>query len=71
MDKLIAGGEITLGVALFIGLTLLWSGLRPRGTLEAKPVIDFPAAWIIVGLLLTCGFAGSIALILLGLGVLR
>ena len=71
MDTLIAGGEITLGVALFVGLTLLVATLRPRGTVEPRAIVNFPAAWIIIGLPLTFGFALSIALILIGLRVLR
>jgi hypothetical protein len=71
MNTLVAGSEIVAGVALFIGLVVLISVLRPRGTLEAKRIVNFPGAWILVGLPLTFAFGVSIALIAVGTGVLR
>lgn len=69
---LVAGGEVATGVALFVSLSILIAVLRPaNGSLQERRIISFPAAWIVVGLLLTAAFATSIALILVGLGILR
>jgi hypothetical protein len=72
MDWLLAGGEIVAGLALFAGLIVMITLLRPpRGTLQERLIVSFPGAWIIVGLPMTFGFGASIALIAVGLGVLR
>lgn len=71
MSSLVAGSEIVAGVALFVGLVVVISLLRPRGTLEAKSIVNFPGAWIGVGLPLTFAFGISIALIAVGTGILR
>jgi hypothetical protein len=71
MNWLISGGEITLGVALFVGLVLLVSILRPRGTMEPKRIVSFPGAWILVGLPITFGFGLAVALIAIGVTTLN
>lgn len=72
MDQLLHGGEVVAGVALMVGLVLLISLLRPpRGSLQARAIVDFPGAWIVVGLPLTMGFGSALALIAVGAGVLR
>ena len=72
MDWLVGGSEIALGVALFVGLVFLIAVLRPsRGTLDARRVVSFPGAWILVGLPLTFAFGVSMALIAIGTGILR
>jgi hypothetical protein len=69
---LLAGGEITLGLAMFVGLSLLVAFLRPaNGALQERAVVSFPAAWIVVGLALTMGFSVSVAFVLVGFGILR
>lgn len=53
---------------LLLGTVLLAAGilalvfLRPRGTQE-RLIVRFPAAWIIVGLLVTLCIAGGAALL--------
>lgn len=72
MDWLVGGGEIVLGVALFVGLAFVVSVLRPpRGALQERLIVRFPGAWIIVGLPLTFAFGASIALMAIGTGILR
>jgi hypothetical protein len=71
MNWLISGGEITLGVALFVGLVLLVSILRPRGAMEPKRIVSFPGAWILVGLPITFGFGLAVALIAIGVTTLN
>lgn len=72
MNWLVGGSEIALGVALFVGLVFLIAVLRPsRGTLDARRVVSFPGAWILVGLPLTFAFGASMALIAIGTGILR
>ena len=72
MSWLVGGGEIALGIAIFIGLIFLVAVLRPPGgTLEPRRIVSFPGAWIIVGLPLTFAFGTSIALIAVGTGILR
>jgi hypothetical protein len=67
MNWLLSGGEITLGIALFLSLAFLLAFLRPRpGTLEPRAIVRFPGAHIIVGLSLTFGFAAAVALIVIG-----
>jgi hypothetical protein len=72
MDWLISSGEVGLGIALFVGLAFLVVALSPpKGTLEARRIVNFPGAWIIVGLPLTFAFGCAIALIAVGTGILR
>jgi hypothetical protein len=72
MDWLLAGGEIGAGIALFVGLVALVFFLRPpRGSLQERAIFSFPGAWIVVGLPLTFAFGLSVALVALGLGLLR
>ena len=72
MNWLVGGSEIALGVALFVGSAFLIAVLRPpRGTLDARRVVSFPGAWIVVGLPLTFVFGVSMALIAIGTGILR
>jgi hypothetical protein len=72
MKWLMSGGEITLGVGLFVGLVCLVAALRPpTGTLEPRRIISFPGAWIIVGLPLTFAFGVSVALFVIGVSSLR
>ena len=72
MNWLVGGSEIALGVALFVGLVFLIAVLRPpRGTLDARRVVSFPGAWILLGLPLTFAFGASMALIAIGTGILR
>ena len=72
MNWLVGGSEIALGVALFVGLGFLVAVLRPpQGTLDARHVVSFPGAWILVGLPLTFAFGASMALIAIGTGILR
>jgi hypothetical protein len=67
MNWLLSGGEVTLGVALFVGLVLLVAALRPpKGTLEPRRIVSFPGAWVIVSLPLTFAFGLSVALIVIG-----
>jgi hypothetical protein len=69
---LLAGGEIAAGVAFFVGLVMLVTFLRPpHGSLQERAVVKFPGAWIVVGLPLTFAFGTSIALVAIGLGILR
>jgi hypothetical protein len=68
MNWLVSGGEVTLGIALFVGLVFLIAVLRPpRGTLDPRLIVRFPGAWIVVGLPLTFGFGLAIALIVVGM----
>jgi hypothetical protein len=68
MDWLMSGGEITMGIALFLGLVFLVAVLRPRpGTLDPRAIVRFPAAHIVVGLSRTVGFAFAVALIAIGI----
>jgi hypothetical protein len=72
MNWLVAGSEVVAGVALFAGLVVAIALLRPpRGTLEERAVVRFPGAWIVVGLPLTFAFGVSVALIVIGAGILR
>jgi hypothetical protein len=71
MSWLVGGSEVALGIALFVGLSFLVAVLRPRGTLQERRIVSFPGAWIVVGLPLTAGFAVAIALVAVGLGILR
>jgi hypothetical protein len=69
---LLAGGEVVTGASLLVGVSFLVAILRPpQGALQERAVVSFPAAWIIVGLTLTAAYACSIALVLVGLGILR
>jgi hypothetical protein len=71
-DWLISGGEITLGVALLVGLSFLIAVLRPsKGTLQERRIVSFPGAWIVIGLPLTAAVGAAVALIAVGLGILR
>ena len=72
MGWLVGGSEVALGCVLLVGLSFLVLALRPpSGTLEERRIVSFPGAWIVVGLPLTAVFATAIALIAVGLGVLR
>ena len=72
MNWLLAGGEIVAGLALLAGLVAVIALLRPpRGTLQERLVVSFPGAWIAIGLPLTFAFGASMALIAVGLGILR
>ena len=72
MNWLLAGGEIVAGLALLAGLVAVIALLRPpRGTLQERLVVSFPGAWIAIGLPLTFAFGASIALVAVGLGILR
>jgi hypothetical protein len=67
MQWLLSGGEIVVGVALFVGLVVLVALLRPpNGALQERAIVRFPLAWIIVGLPLTFAFGLSAALIAIG-----
>jgi hypothetical protein len=67
MQWLLSGGEIVAGIALFVGLVILVTLLRPpRDTLQERAIVRFPLAWIIVGLPLTFAFGLSVALIAIG-----
>ena len=71
MSWLISGGEITSGIALFLGLVFLLAVLRPRpGTLEPRQIVRFPGAHVVVGLSLTVGFGVAVALIVIGITAL-
>ena len=72
MNWLVSGGEIVLGVALFVGLVFVITVLRPPlVVLQERLIVRFPGAWIIVGLPLTFAFGLSMALIAVGTGILR
>jgi hypothetical protein len=71
MHWLVAGSEVLAGVLLFVGTVCLIMVLRPREGLQERFVLRFPGAWIIVGLLLTCSFAASVALVAVGSGLLQ
>ena len=72
MNWLLAGGEIVAGMALLAGLFVVVALLRPpSGTLQERTIVSFPGAWIMVGLPLTFWFGLSIALMAVGLGILR
>ena len=71
MNWLIAYSEILAGISLFLGGVGLVAILRPSEGLQEKRIVSFPGAWIIVGLLLTILFSMAIALIALGLGILK
>lgn len=67
MNWFLAGGEISAGVGLFVGLVALVFFLRPpRGSLQERAIVSFPGAWILVGLPLTFAFGLSVGLIVLG-----
>jgi hypothetical protein len=67
MQWLLSGGEIATGIALFVGLVVLITLLRPpKDTLQERAIVSFPLAWIIVGLPLTFAFGLSVALIAIG-----
>lgn len=59
-----------LGLGWFAANVFVFLLLRARDQRE-RAIIRFPGAWIPVGLLLTSSFAGSIAVVLLSLGLLR
>ncbi len=70
MNWLIGGSEVLVGVLLLAGaVTTIWL-LRPDG-LQEKRIVRFPGAWIVVGLPLTFWVGASIALILVGSGLLH
>ena len=72
INWLVGGSEIVLGVALLVGLVFVVLVLRPpRGALQEIRIISFPGAWIIVGLPLTFAIGASVALIAVGIGILR
>jgi hypothetical protein len=71
MNWLVAGSEIMAGILLFAGTVAAVMLLRPREGLQERIIVRFPGAWIIVGLLLTCSFAVSVALVAVGTGVLE
>ena len=72
MNWLVAGGEVVGGLALLVGLVVVVALLRPpRGTLQERAVVSFPGAWIAIGLPLTFAFGASVALIAVGIGILR
>lgn len=72
MNWLLAAGEVTAGVALFVGLAVLVAFLRPpHGSLQERAIVRFPGAWILVGIPITLGFACSAMLVLIGVGILR
>lgn len=67
MQWLLSSGEIVAGVALFVGLIVVVSLLRPpNGELQERAIVRFPLAWIIVGLPLTFAFGLSVALVAIG-----
>jgi hypothetical protein len=72
MDQLLHGSEIVAGLALLLGLVVMIALLRPpRGTLQERAIVSFPGAWIVVGLPLTFAFGSAVALIAVGIGILR
>ena len=71
MNWLVSGSEILAGVALMAVVVVVVMLLRPREGLQEKLIVRFPGAWIVVGLLLTFSFGTSIALIAVGIGILR
>ena len=72
MSWLSAVGEVAGGIAILVGLVSLIVFLRPPpGSLKERLIVSFPGAWIIVGLPLTAGIATGLALIAVGLGILR
>ena len=71
MNWLIGGSEILLGVALLAAAVAAIVVLRPREGLQERFIVRFPGAWIAVGLPLTFLIGTSVALIAIGVGVLR
>jgi hypothetical protein len=72
MQWLLSGGEIVAGIALFVGSIIVLSLLRPpKGTLQARGIVNFPLAWLIVGLPLTFAFGLSVALVAVGVYTLN
>jgi hypothetical protein len=59
-----------VGVAWFIATLAVILLLRPRDSNE-KPILRFPGAWIVVGLLLTASIGASVDLMVTGFGILR
>jgi hypothetical protein len=71
-NTLVHGSEVVAGVALFVGLVvLIWSLSPPAGQLQERRIVSFPGAWIIVGLPLTFGFGISVALVAVGLSLIK
>jgi hypothetical protein len=71
MNWLIGGSEILLGVGLLAAGVATIVVLRPREGLQERLIVRFPGAWIAVGLPLTFLIGTSVALIAVGVGVLR
>lgn len=71
MNWLTSGREVLGGVVLLAVNVALFMLLRPRDGLHERAIVRFPGAWIVVGLLLTISVVSSLALIAVGIGVLR
>jgi hypothetical protein len=72
MQWLLSGGEIMAGIALFVGsVTCFHSCARHREPLQARGIVSFPLAWLIVCLPLTFAFGLSVALVAVGLYTLN
>jgi hypothetical protein len=72
MEWFLAGGELVVGLALFIGLFVVISFLRPPpGQMLERGIVRFPGAPQIVGLGLTLSFGVAVALIAVGIAGLR
>lgn len=62
--------RVLLGLCWLVANVLVIVLLRPNDGREVA-IVRFPGAWISVGLLLTTSFGASIALIAVGMGLLR